>query len=306
MQQIDRDTNMKTSPNRVFGDVPAYLKNRAPAALSALHRMSAAMSCRRVEFEPGRAVAWRSIGAGPPIVLLHGGHGSWMHWIRNIDVLARQHTLWIPDIPGLGDSDLPLAGEVTTAEVAAILVKTMNAIPDLRRPFGLVGFSLGGLVAAYVAAQNGELVRCLMLIGPAGLDSPRRQTRPIMRWLNLNDPVKEEAALRNNMEAVLFSAASRIDDEAWCVHTLSCRAARLNSKKLATKGDLPAVLTRVQGPVLVIWGEGDVTATPNVAGPSLATPNNLCSWDTICDAGHWAPFEAADAVNQRILSWFRK
>ena len=37
--------------------------------------------------------------------MLHGGHGSWLHWIRNIDALGQRHTLLIPDLPGFGDSD---------------------------------------------------------------------------------------------------------------------------------------------------------------------------------------------------------
>jgi pimeloyl-ACP methyl ester carboxylesterase len=29
-------------------------------------------------------VVWRSWGSGPPLLLLHGLHGSWMHWVRNV------------------------------------------------------------------------------------------------------------------------------------------------------------------------------------------------------------------------------
>src|SRR5579872_798715 len=38
----------------------------------------------------GRMV-WRCWGEGTPLVLLHGGYGSWTHWIRNIDGLAARH-----------------------------------------------------------------------------------------------------------------------------------------------------------------------------------------------------------------------
>jgi pimeloyl-ACP methyl ester carboxylesterase len=43
-------------------------------------------------------------GAGRPLVLVHGGHGSWLHWVRNIEALSAKRTLWIPDLPGYGDS----------------------------------------------------------------------------------------------------------------------------------------------------------------------------------------------------------
>src|SRR5271169_1941099 len=49
-------------------------------------------------------MVWRIWGAGPPLVLLHGGYGSWVHWIRNVLPLAERYTVIAPDMPGLGDS----------------------------------------------------------------------------------------------------------------------------------------------------------------------------------------------------------
>ena len=52
-------------------------------------------------------VVWRLFGAGPPLVLIHGGSGSWNHWIRNIPELARHHRLLLPDLPGHSGSAMP-------------------------------------------------------------------------------------------------------------------------------------------------------------------------------------------------------
>ena len=48
----------------------------------------------------GRMV-WRSWGSGRPILLLHGGAGSWRHWIRTLPALSHRRVL-APDTPGLG------------------------------------------------------------------------------------------------------------------------------------------------------------------------------------------------------------
>ena len=58
-------------------------------------------------------VSWRQYGdaSNEPLLLIHGGHGSWMHWARNIDVLSEKFSLFVVDLPGYGDSSDPLFGE---------------------------------------------------------------------------------------------------------------------------------------------------------------------------------------------------
>src|SRR5690606_6756048 len=57
---------------------------------------------------PHGTVRWQRLGSGDPLVLLHGGHGSWLHWIRNIEALARRYTVWMPNMPGyLHSADVP-------------------------------------------------------------------------------------------------------------------------------------------------------------------------------------------------------
>ena len=67
-------------------------------------------------------MVWRSWGAGPVLVLFHGGAGSWRHWAHNIDDLSRECRLLVPDLPGLGES--AMVPEPETAEsVAAVLAR---------------------------------------------------------------------------------------------------------------------------------------------------------------------------------------
>ena len=56
----------------------------------------------QTELRHGLAV--RCWGRGAPLVLLHGGMGSWTHWGRNIGALARKFTVITLDMPGYGDS----------------------------------------------------------------------------------------------------------------------------------------------------------------------------------------------------------
>ena len=53
---------------------------------------------------------WHVWGEGsgkPALLLFHGGSGSWIHWIRNVQPLSQHFTVYAADMPGLGDSDPP-------------------------------------------------------------------------------------------------------------------------------------------------------------------------------------------------------
>ena len=64
-------------------------------------------STRRTTPNGAGEVVWHIWGKGDPLVLVHGGTGSWRHWIRNIEYLARDFQIITPDIPGSGDSSSP-------------------------------------------------------------------------------------------------------------------------------------------------------------------------------------------------------
>ena len=113
-------------------------------------------------------MVWRVWGSGSPLVLVHGGSGSWTHWIRNIPVLERHFELWVPDLPGLGQSAMPPEPWVpaTVARVALEgLDEALGDVGDLR----VAGFSFGGHIAGLMARELGSRLRDLTLVGVAGL-----------------------------------------------------------------------------------------------------------------------------------------
>src|SRR6266581_2374197 len=87
-----------------------------------------AEEAERVETPCGDGtMVWRCWGSGPPLVLLHGGYGSWTHWIRNVLPLSRQFTVIAADLPGLGESATP--PEPWTARgLAAIIVEGLDIV----------------------------------------------------------------------------------------------------------------------------------------------------------------------------------
>ena len=49
-------------------------------------------------------VCWRIWGKGQPIIFLHGGYGSWRHWIKQVTYLSKDYQILVPDMPGFGES----------------------------------------------------------------------------------------------------------------------------------------------------------------------------------------------------------
>lgn len=300
--QYQPETNAQ--PHNLLIDAPASLRARAPDAFTRLERLDSLSQVHRVEFEPGRRLVWRRFGEGPPLLLLHGGHGSWLHWARNIEPLSRTHALWLPDLPGAGESDAPTF-DAGLPEIADIVIATIDKLLGAQTPLDVAGFSFGGLTCGHIAGQRSNIRRVAM-VGPGGHGFGRRQTIPMMNWKTATSLEEEEFMQRNNMRSLLFADEAAIDDDALALHTVSCHAARLRSKKLANRNELPAAMGKVTADTLVIWGEHDVTAVPEVAGPGLvaAAGRARLEWRVVAGVGHMAQYEAARPINEMLEQWF--
>jgi 2-hydroxy-6-oxonona-2,4-dienedioate hydrolase len=135
-----------------------------------------AAEAERIETPCGDgSLVWRVWGSGPALVLLHGGYGSWTHWIRNVPVLSRAFTVIAPDLPGLGDSATP--PEPWTADgLAAIVVAGLDIVlPKGVRPH-MAGFSFGGVIGGVAAAQLGDRLRGFTVVGSNGMGLERSPT----------------------------------------------------------------------------------------------------------------------------------
>lgn len=253
----------------------------------------------------GQEVVWRRFGSGPPLVLIHGGHGSWLHWVRNIEALLGSHTLWLPDLPGFGDSDA-LPGEAHATDRFERLAKTVCAcIEELfgsEAPILLAGFSFGGLVAANVAARC-DNVEKLALLGPAGHGGVRRQSLEMRDW-RVDNPMEAQDALRHNLRALMLHDDASIDSLAMEVHERACQATRFRSKAISRHPLLASALEDYQGPTLFVWGEHDVTAEPYEAAQRLAADIYCSDWCLVPGAGHWVQYERPHEVNVLLLRWF--
>ena len=114
----------------------------------------------------GRQVAYRRTGAGPALLLLHGGLSDGREWLPVMSRLADVADLVAMDVPGCGASDDPPDGS-SLADIADVVAGFVHAL-GLERPH-LGGLSYGGGLALQVATRHPDLPGSLVLMsGYAG------------------------------------------------------------------------------------------------------------------------------------------
>jgi pimeloyl-ACP methyl ester carboxylesterase len=218
------------------------------------------------------------VGRGEPLILLHGLGGSTRWWSRNIAALSRWHELHIIDLVGFGRS----GGRFVLAEAADTLAAWMERC-GLRRA-SLIGHSMGGYIAADLAADHPQLVDKLVLadaaISIAGVKASAADMAGVGR-----------PPIPMSMMSVAVSDVLRAGIP---------NVARAAYEMVST--DMGPKLDNIRARTLVIWGEHD-TAVPLKIGRELARRLPSATLAVIKNAGHAPMWEQPIAFN-RVVSEF--
>jgi pimeloyl-ACP methyl ester carboxylesterase len=122
---------------------------------------------RRIEL-PGATVNYAEIGAGEPIVFVHGISGSWQNWLENLPHFAARGRRAIAlDLPGFGGSPMP--SWPIEMHAYGRLLHDFCAKLGVERGATVVGNSMGGLVAAEAVLSGPKRFERLVLVSAAGL-----------------------------------------------------------------------------------------------------------------------------------------
>jgi 2-hydroxy-6-oxonona-2,4-dienedioate hydrolase len=256
---------------------------------------------RRATHHGDVEVIWRLWGEGPPLVLFHGGTGSWLHWVRNIEDLARDFRLLVPDLPGSGESGNPLP-PITAERIGATLAAGIATILGRDTGFAIAGFSMGGLLAGYAARSSGARAQCLVLVGSSGTQTTRGEMEPLKSWRRLATEEEKVAAHRRNLGILMIHDPAKIDALAVHVQKTNAERSRVRGKHVSNTGALADCLPGFQGRLAGIWGEYDATAAPYLAErrDRLRQFQPDASFDVIEGAGHWVQYEAFARFNDRL------
>ena len=181
-------------------------------------------------------LSYQVAGSGPPLVLLHGLAGSGRWWQRNTAHLARRFRVYVVDLIGFGASrglHPPIFDEV-----AGYIAAWMDQL-EIRRT-SIVGHSMGGLVAAGLAANAPDRIERLVLVDAAAFLVEQHYV------YHLQGLFRELFQVQIDFLTMLVADAYRAGP-----FTL------MNAINQLLTTDFRPKLSLVQAPTLLVWGEHD-------------------------------------------------
>ena len=253
-------------------------------------------------------IVWREWGAGVPVVLYHGGYGSWQHWMRNIGPLTEaRHRVVAPDLPGLGESAMPPPTD-NLDDVSDIVCDGLARVLAPGERFHLVGFSFGGQIAGRVATRLGTRVRSFTIVGAGGLGLPRGRASNLRRVDPGMSGAEIAALQRDNLGRFMVHDPAKIDDVAVWMQIRHVALGRFKSVPFAPGDRLARALPQVKAPIGGIWGEFDITAYPYIDQREklLRSIQPGARFHVVAGVGHWVQYEGAAEFNRVLLDWLAR
>jgi 3-oxoadipate enol-lactonase len=231
------------------------------------------------------------IGAGPPILFVHGFPLAGELWHETAGRLSGWRAI-MPDLRGHGRSDV--TPSVTIARFTDDLVALLDALGEAQ-PVVLVGLSMGGVIAFDFFRRHRSRLRALVLVGARPTPEPPegKARREALAQAVLRDG---SVVAADSMVPLLFgSAASPELRQHW--HDVIARTPPAGvaaaARALADREDSVPTLPRIDCPTLIVFGEED-TITPVEVARQMHAAIAGSRLVMIPGAGHLPPIEQPD------------
>ena len=238
-------------------------------------------------------------GEGSPLLFLHGAGGIRV-WEGALPLLARRFRVYAPLLPGFGEST---GLELLDDQLDLVLhgFDVLEAL-GLERP-AVLGESMGGWIAAEMAALRPKEIDRLVLAAPIGL---WRDAAPVADLFGMTTPElvpylfhdqSHIAAQRMlGVSALLSNKDDRTEEQVEFLIDLA-RGFRTVAKFLfpIPESGLEKRLPRITTPTLVLWGAQDRLVEPSY-GRIFAERIPGARLETIDEAGHLLLLERPDQV----------
>jgi pimeloyl-ACP methyl ester carboxylesterase len=252
------------------------------------------------------------IGAGEPLVLLHGLGESHIGWRPVINALAAEYDVIAIDLPGFGSSPaLPAAVSPTAVNLAAAIQQTLDdlGVGD----YHVAGYSLGARVAIQLAES--KRVRSLIAIAPDGLGTPMERLQGFVALVtgrNVAMSLAPAAGLLSMTPAgrSVFFAGSR--SLPWQLAPADARqlltgyadSPAYQTTNWASMFDMPTHLNTITAPTLLLQGTADPLISQQITRYQALIPKAQLVW--LPGLNHVPISDDPNVVTRRMLSFLRQ
>jgi pimeloyl-ACP methyl ester carboxylesterase len=194
----------------------------------------------------GKLLHYETFGRGKPLIFVHGWLGSWRYWVPTMEIMSEYGRTYALDLWGYGDSD-KANGEYSVARYVNLLdtfVEEMG-FPTL---ITLIGHALGAAIAMRYTADKPERVERVITvstpltgdaINPRLLDSGSSFVDRMRGWKPSEGHAEVEQGMNKMAQGVMEA-----------------------SVRSTMNTDLQRDVSRIQVPLLLIYGEKDAIVAP--------------------------------------------
>ncbi len=245
----------------------------------------------------GTSVELHSGGSGPPLLYLHGGEGFGTY-DPTVSALAETHTVYAPAHPGFFGTPRP--GWVYTITDVAHFTLALAQQLGINN-YVLVGHSIGGWIAAEIAAMSSSNLKGLVLIDAAGIRPVKGEIAEVFM---VGNDVRLKLGFHDPSQVPNYDyfSGERTPDETTIAHSNMEMLSRLGWKPYLHNPSLPHYLGKVTTPTQIIWGRQDAIL-PLECGELFhaAIPGSTLS--VIDNCGHRPQMEKPNEFNSAIGSF---
>ena len=249
-------------------------------------------------------LAYTDLGAGPPIVLIHGYPFNRSLWTEQAELLRSKHRVVAPDLRGFGESDSS-EGPATMSRMADDVASLMDALEIERAVIG--GLSMGGYVALAFARMFPARVSAMVLADTrAQADTEEgKQTRSQQAEKALSEGM---AGIADAMLPKLLTPETvskrpelvkRVRDMMLKTKPEGAAAALLG---MAERDDQTEFISSIQAPALIIVGREDAI-TPVADSEKMQSRIAGSRLVVIENAGHVSNLEQTEQFNDALLGF---
>ena len=249
-------------------------------------------------------------GAGPPLILLHGG-GTWLYSFRhNIDTLSRRFSVYAIDLPGHGYTK-PL-GNISHYDRDTIFCALISFMDTLGiQSAHLIGHSWGGGWATHFAYIYPERVSKLVLINSSGLNRHEHFVWECMKipivgeilFKHIN-PYAIKKGLRDSFDDKTFVTSEMIDQILKPLQIKENIKAHLSYARIADWKIAETFLGQIRSPALIVWGRHDRYIDLKY-GQRMADIMPNSRFVILENCGHSSHEECPEKVNRLIIDFLK-